>query len=82
MSYSDNPNCCEVLFFKPSGKWYATETVLFREEDYAGTDIHDAFLIALIDTVKDRFIGMQAVCVKPFHEHSHPISLVYSGEAK
>ena len=77
--YTTNEASCEVLFFKPSGKWYTTEDVLFEKENYSGTDIHDAFLIALKNTIKNRFVGMMAICVKPYHEHSHPISIIYQG---
>jgi hypothetical protein len=43
--------------------------------------IHDAFKQSLKDhLVKEdgrvRFAGMQAICLEPYHEYSHPISII------
>ena len=75
--FSNEPNDCRVDFFKPSGKWYATESVYFSGKHYSkDTDIHTAFRNALESTLGDRYNGMQAVCLEPYHELSHPISLI------
>lgn len=76
--YSDNPSKCRVDFFKESGKWYCTEAVVFVKGTYKGTLIHDAFRTSLREHFKgeSRLAGMRAVCLEPYHEHSHPISLI------
>lgn len=40
--------------------------------------IHDAFLQSLKDHFGDkpRLVDMQAVCLEPYHEYSHPISII------
>jgi len=81
MHYSTNPRHCRVDFWKPSGKWYATELIQFFDWTYSGKEsgtlIHDAFIIAIVNTFKEpRFVGMTATCLEPYHEFSHPVSLV------
>ena len=73
MGYSDKPQMVRVDFFKESGKWYTTEAVEWLQ--YAGCLIHDAFERSLQKHLKGRLEGMTAVCLKPYHEHSHPIML-------
>lgn len=73
MGYSDDASSVRVDFFKPSGKWYATEAVKWTgsyEED-----IRDAFLQSLKDHFKGvpRYQGMTAVCLHPYHKHEHPL---------
>jgi hypothetical protein len=67
-----------VDFFKPSGKWCYTEAVKWTG-DYNGL-IHKAFEQSLRDhlgpihpTGNTRLAGLRAVCLEPYHEHSHPI---------
>ncbi len=75
--YSDQAHMCRVDFWKPSGKWYVTESVdffgLYDEEL-----IHEAFKKALdrhFGGVK-RLSGMRATCLQPYHKFEHPISLI------
>lgn len=81
MGYSDDPNMVRVDFFKVRenghiGKWYCTEAVKWTgawEGDNQG--IFDAFRQALREHfgAKPRLAGMVAVCLKPYHEHKHPL---------
>ena len=78
-NYSDDPEMVRVDFFKPSGKWYCTEAVKWTGE-WKGTMqlIHDAFKKSLQDHFKDvpdRLSDMDAICLDPYHELSHPIQL-------
>ena len=83
MHYSDKPESVRVDFWKPSGKWYCTEAVIWTGE-YKSEDqlIHDSFAKALLDHLTEdgqvglRLEGMRATCLDPCHEHSHPISLM------
>lgn len=75
MHYSENPGHCRVDFFKPSGKWYCTEVVDMTNH-YHGC-IHSCFKKALRESIGNRLVDMQAVCLEPYHEHSHPISITY-----
>lgn len=77
-NYIEDPASCRVDFFKPSGKWYCTESVQFIGPWAATTDnlIHDAFkrsLRAHFKDCPDRLSDMVAVCLEPYHEHSHPL---------
>lgn len=83
-NYSDDAGSVRVDFFKPSGKWYCTEAVKWTGP-YLGTDeatgkitlIHDAFAHSLAEHLgrQDpwRLEDMVAVCLEPYHEHSHPL---------
>lgn len=81
--YSDNANSVRVDFFKPTGKWYTTEAVTWIDDDYADVDIHTAFNRALNNLLWNpsgqgnrlRYSGMIAVCLEPYHEHAHPLSV-------
>lgn len=76
-NYSNEAHMCRVDFFKESGKWYITESVSF-EGLYNVPVIHDAFRTALIRHCGSqmRLDGLRAVCLYPYHEYSHPISLI------
>ncbi len=64
MNYSDDPSSVRVDFFKPSGKWYATEAVemeaYFATRESPGAQhsagpyalIHDAFRLALVKQLR------------------------------
>lgn len=78
MNYSENPSDVRVDIFTLYGKWY--ETVSIRWLKWNGeTLIHDAFRIALENdkhTSKMLSSGYWIfVCLEPYHEHSHPITL-------
>ncbi len=81
--YSDKTESVRVDFFKESGKWGYTEAVIwtgsYRYEEKRQL-MHDAFAESLIAHLRDeqgnvRHRGMTAVCLEPYHEHSHPIMM-------
>ena len=78
MGYSNNEASVRVDFFKPSGKWYATEAVVWTGE-YHDQLIHDAFAQSLRDALGEAYSGMDAVCLEPYHEHAHPICIKNGG---
>ena len=81
MGYSDNDAMVRVDFFKPSGKWYCTEAVLWVG-DYNGNDIFKEFVFSLLNHFKDnptRLCEMDAVCLKPYHKYAHPIQIKAGG---
>jgi hypothetical protein len=74
MHYSIHPDHVRVDFFKPSGKWYTTEEVPWTG-DYAEGLIHEEFAKSLRDHLGSRLSDMDAVCLDPYHIHSHPIQI-------
>lgn len=79
-NYCEDPAYCRVDFFKESGKWYTTEAVKFIGEWKGSSEnlIHDALKRSLREHFKDdpsRLQGMTAVCLEPYHEHSHPLTV-------
>jgi hypothetical protein len=85
-NYSNDADSVRVDFFKESGKWYCTEAVKWAGP-YHGTDeasgkitlIHDSFAHALAEHLGRqepwRLEDMTAVCLEPYHEHSHPLMM-------
>ena len=76
-NYTENPKMVRVDFWKPSGKWYATEAVEWVE--YTGDHLirevfHESLRRHFGD--KPRLTGLRATCLEPYHEHGHPISLL------
>ena len=71
MEYVTDYQMVRVDFFKPSGKWYTTEDM--RWLNYSGMHIHDAFKRSLRASFGSNYNGMVAVCLKPYHEHEHPL---------
>ena len=79
-NYSDNEGSVRVVFFRESGKWYATEAVdmtgLFRH-----ALVDEALRTALKrhlwmpDERRYRYQGMRAVCLEPYNERGYPIML-------
>lgn len=78
-NYSDNESSVRVDFFKPSGKWYTTEAVQWTGEWNKDTLIHEAFAQSLRDHLKGRLSGLDAICLDPYHELSHPICIKNGG---
>lgn len=82
-NYSDDPAMVRVDFFKSSGKWYETEAVKWTGEWKGDKQlIHDAFKKSLKDHFKDypdRLSDMDAICLEPYHEYSHPIQVKNGG---
>ena len=87
MNFSDKPESVRVDFWKPSGKWYATEAVIWTG-NYKGQDIFDGFAQSLYAHLHDpetghlRYSGMRATCLHPCHEHAHPISMEVDDAAR
>ena len=75
-NYTDSPNSCRVDFFKPSGKWYCTEAVIFPDSSHHQHPV-DAFINALTGHFNNtpRFAGMTAVCLYPYNANSHPVMI-------
>lgn len=90
--YSDNPASVRVDFFKPSGKWYCTEAIIWTGA-YRDSQLHAEFARSLGDHLQKgspphllrvpsprfgelRLSDMLAVCLHPYHERSHPITML------
>lgn len=78
-NYSDNADSVRVDFFKKSGKWYTTEAVKWTGKYGDGSLIHREFAKSLLDHLtvdgKVRLNDMVAVCLEPYHQHSHPMMM-------
>ena len=84
MGYSANDKWVRVDIFKESGKWYTTIQLFWdkyndkNEEIMAsklGESIHDIFRRCLQEQLHNRYKGMMAVCLEPWHEYSHPLMI-------
>jgi len=79
--YSMHEEHVRVDFWKPSGEWYTTEELVWKGgEDISwdknkGLFLHDQFKLLLQQQIP-RFVGMRATCLEPYHELSHPISIM------
>lgn len=77
MGYCSDPSMVRVDFFKKSGKWYTTEEMVWdrylSKEDGELELIHETFKRCLKQEFGRSFRGMIAVCLKPYHEASHPL---------
>ena len=75
-NYSESSADCRVDFFKPSGKWYATEAVRFIGGTYERSP-RLALMMSLdaigIGKPGGRFLGMTAVCLMPYVSRSYPV---------
>lgn len=78
MNYSNDESMVRVDFFKPSGKWYTTEAIKWTG-GYKGVCIHTALSQSLRDALGDRLSEMDAVCLEPYHEYSHPVMIKNGG---
>lgn len=71
-NYSNNPRNVRVDLFKPRGKWYETVEVTWIG-DSKGL-ISEEFETSLFAAVgKDKANAFDAICLEPYHIHSHPI---------
>lgn len=87
MGYTEDETMVRVDFFRDSGKWYCTEAVKWHtfgtEKGKEGVLIHDAFVEALVKHLgfkNPRLNRMTAICLEPYHQHGHPLSLVIGGD--
>jgi len=74
-----------VDIFKDNFKWYTTIAMHWDRyhvneplPDYES--IHDTFRRCMSEQFKGCFSGMIAVCLEPFHEHSHQLMIRIEGE--
>ena len=77
-NYAEDPASCRVDFFKPSGKWYTTEAVLFPHHTW---NLHpaDALRSACELALNNRLNGMIAVCLAPYVQAPFPVAIVIGG---
>lgn len=79
MRYASDDSIARVDFFRQSGKWYTTEEMKwdrYLSEDKDGKVVElitDTFKRCIDEQFPDHFIEMIAVCLEPYHEHSHPL---------
>ena len=72
-NYSNSDSSVRVDLFKPRGKWYETIAMEWTG-GYKGVMIHEAFENSLIAAIgKEKADQFDAICLEPYHEHSHPI---------
>ena len=72
-NYSNNESSVRVDIFKPSGKWY--QSIAVSGADYTGC-VHNSVRKATKEHLGTGFKGMTAVCIHPYHEHSHPVMFI------
>lgn len=77
-NYSNDPAMVRVDFFRETGKWYDTEAIKWTGK-YKNSVIHNEFKKSLRDHLKGRYSDMDAICLEPYHEHSHPIQIKNGG---
>jgi hypothetical protein len=81
VNYSDDVDSVRVDIWKQSGKWY--ETVALKWDRYSSKDengkivelINDTFRRCMKEQYPGNWKGMRAICLEPYHENSHPISI-------
>ena len=71
--FSINPEQVRIDIFKPSGKWYTT--IALQWNGYKDILIHTAFEQSMDEQYTGLWSGMTAVCLNPYHEHSHPLMI-------
>ncbi len=84
-NYSNVSSCVRVDFFKLSGKYYTTEAVnwmgRYKEEELIYEQFADSVIRHLRESTPEhnvpniRLSDMVAVCLDPFHPHSHPLMM-------
>lgn len=77
MNYTDDDSMVRVDFFKPTGKWYTTEAVKWLY--FSKVSIHESFAESLRVHLGTRLSDMDAICLDPYHEHSHPVMIKNGG---
>jgi len=75
--YSESPEDVRVDFFKPSGKWYTTLLVKWISTPgstwVSPESLYEEFRNSVNKAVDNRFQGMTAVCLDPYHPQAHPL---------
>jgi len=81
MGFTMNNNMVRVDFFRKSGKWYSAVSLNWDTyESKEGELIYDIFRRCLKEQYPNSFIDMWAVCLKPYHIHSHPLMITHKGK--
>lgn len=65
-----------VHFFRPSGKWYTTETMDWLGQE--GEPLCKGLMRSLKVALGQRLWGMTAVCVDPAVKNGHPLLVVWN----
>lgn len=81
IGWTDNEASVRVDFFKPSGKWYTTEAVIWTGS-YAHGLVQEEFIKSLRDhfaKTPDRLGDMDAICLEPYHKNSYPLCIKAGG---
>jgi hypothetical protein len=86
MGFSIDSSIVRVDFFKSTGKWYTTEAIEWTGNYWVNDPLNpntkgqlliEAFAKSLRDHFKESktLSEMDAVCIEPYHEHSHPVCI-------
>lgn len=70
--FCDDVRSCRVDFFKPSGKWYTTEAIVFPDETWEMSPV-DALKLSIDRQIGTRLSEMTAVCLNPYVKHCFPV---------
>lgn len=77
MGFTKNNNMVRVDFFRDTGKWYATNEMVwdrYHSTVNGGFEyLQETFCRCLRQHFGEYYKGMTAVCLEPHHEHSHPV---------
>jgi len=78
VNYSISPEMVRVDFFNERGKWKYTVAMKWDRytslaDDLVYEDIQDTFKRCLREQFPDRFIGLTAICLEPYHKNTYPL---------
>ena len=82
-NFTTDESMVRVDFWKESGKWY--DTVALKWDRYSAKSelngsietVHETFKRCLKEQFGQSYIDMRATCIEPYHENSHPVSLIH-----
>jgi len=80
MGYTTDEEMVRVDIFRDNFKWYATVAMYWdrytSENPITGYEnIYDTFKRCMSEQFREEYQGMIAVCLKPYHKHSHPLMI-------
>lgn len=75
--FSDNPGKVRVDYFRPSGKWYMTESHDMSGQ-YHTTDIRQA-VEQMLRNAGRWLPHFTIVVLEPYHQYAHPVMIVATG---
>ena len=79
MGFSENDSDVRVDLFKPSGKWYTAMKLEWKKYLAKEGDIISVFKEHLFEQypyLKYGHEDWKVVCLKPYHEHEHPLMII------